>query len=106
METAALPKLETKVRLYHDVSGERGLLGFADLVIGGVFVIKGIRILMAKPREDKPGGPFISFPSRKGSGEAQDRYFDIAHPITAEAHQAVKEIILKAYQEESQKAGM
>ena len=103
-EDRDLPEVEAKVRLYHDEGERSDLLGFADLAIAGAFVIKGIRIIMSKPREDKPGGLFISFPSRKGSGAAQEKYFEIAHPITAQARQVVKEIILKAYEEESNKA--
>ena len=105
-EEKELPKLEAKVRLYHDAEGDRELLGFADLVIAGAFVIKSIRIMMGKPREERPGGPFISFPSRKGSGSAHDKYFEVAHPITAEARAAVKEVVLKAYEEEARKVAV
>jgi stage V sporulation protein G len=101
--TETLPKLEAKVRLYHDAGGHRELLGFADLTIAEAFVIRSIRVLMSKPKEGRPGGPFISFPSRKGG---QDKYFEIAHPITAEARQAAKESVLRAYEEESHNAGV
>lgn len=99
-EGNALPRLEARVRLYHDEKGETQLLGFADLAIAGAFVIKGIRIMMARPKEDRPGGPFISFPAKKGSGAASDKYFEIAHPITSEARAAVRDLVLKAYEEE------
>ena len=95
-KTVDLPKLEAKVRLYRDAQGRAELLGFADLVIAEAFVIKGIRIVAVKGEEGTPGEPFISFPSRKGTG--QDKYFDVAHPITAEAHQRAKEVVLEAYQ--------
>lgn len=95
--TQAVPKLETTVTLYRDASGGSDLLGFADVVIAGSFVIKGVRILMGKPKEDKPAGPFLSFPAKKGSGSGSEKWYDIAFPITKEAHRAVQECVLRAY---------
>jgi DNA-binding cell septation regulator SpoVG len=73
------------VRLYKNESESSNLLGVAELVIAEAFVIRGIRILMGEASGDRPAGPFIGFPARKGTGKLEDRYFDIAHPITAEA---------------------
>ena len=69
-------------------------MGFADLVIAGTFVIKGICIRAGKA---DPSSPFLSFPAKRGTGDAQDRYFDIAFPITAEAYQQAKVLILEKY---------
>lgn len=97
MEQATLPALKTSVRLYKgENSGTHELLAFADLTIGGAFVIKGIKIMMGKSTEDKPAGVFIGFPSRKGKAEGQ--YVDVAHPITSEAYHAARECVLAAYQ--------
>ncbi len=104
-EENVLPRLETRVRLYHDVTDRRELLGFAEVVIAGAFVIKGIRILMGKPGPDRPGGPFLSFPARKGTGAAAEKYFEVAHPITAQARAAVRELVLKAYEEQTRRGG-
>ena len=93
----AVPPLQTTVKLYRDAGGPSELLGFAEIVIAGSFVIKGIRIIMGKPKEDKPGGPFISFPAQKGRGAAADKWFEVAHPVTAEARKAVQECVLSAY---------
>lgn len=93
----AVPKLETTVKLYRDAAGASDLLGFAEIVIAGAFVIKGVRILMGKPKDDKPAGPFLSFPAKKGNGAAADKWFEVAHPITAEARKAVQECVLRAY---------
>lgn len=95
-----LPSLESKVRLFHDSSRpDSNLLGFADVTIGGAFVIKGVRILLGQPKDDKPSAPFISFPAKRGTGETQDKWFDVAHPITTEAYHAVRECVLRAYAE-------
>jgi stage V sporulation protein G len=93
-----LPKLESKVKLYHSDRGNAEMLGFADVVIAGSFVIKGVRILRSK----ESGVPFISFPARKGTGEQEGKFFDIAHPITAEARAAVHDAVLAAYEKASQ----
>jgi len=49
-------------------------------------VIKGIRVL----KRNEPGDdePFVVFPAEKGKGTSQDRWFDVAHPVTAEARAA------------------
>ncbi|HAZ08308.1 MAG TPA: hypothetical protein DCZ01_07275 [Elusimicrobia bacterium] len=95
METT-LPKLEGRVRMFEDVSGRATkLLAFAELVIAGAFVIKGIRVL--KKEEAGNDEPFIVFPAEKGKGAAADRWFDLAHPVTAEAHSAASDVILTRY---------
>ncbi len=99
----ALPRLEVRVRLFRADAENTELLGFADLVIGGAFVIKGLRVLMGKPREGEPGKPFVSYPSRKGFGASAGKYFEIAHPVTAEAREAAKSLILAAYEAEAAK---
>lgn len=89
--------LQAHVRLYHDGSERRTeLLAFAELVIGGAFVIKDIRVLRTR---GEGGEPFIGFPSRKGTGASADKFFEVAHPVTAEARQAAKEAVLRAWRE-------
>ncbi len=91
-----LPNLEARIQLYRNGQNQNGLLAFADLVIAGCFIIKGICIRAGKT---DPSSHFVSFPAKRGKGEAQDRYFDIAFPITAEAYQKAKDIILAKYRE-------
>lgn len=95
--TSAVPKLKATVRLYSG-EGDGSLLAFADLTIADAFVIKGIKVLKGEAHGDKPAGPFIGFPSRKGKGAKGDEYFDIAHPITSEAYHAVRDTVLRAYE--------
>lgn len=96
MSAQTLPQMQAKVKLYHHTSGNRELLGFAELVIANSFVIKSISIVKSLHGEDAQ--PFVSFPSKKGTGDRAEEYFDIAHPITAEAYQRASEQILKAYE--------
>ena len=103
------PELETKVRLFSAKGkGKADLLGFADLVIGGAFVIKGIRILQVNP--EKAAGvvsdPFVSFPSRRVDRKGEDtRYIDVAHPITSEAYHEAVDLIMSQYREVSSVEG-
>ena len=100
-----VPPLETTVKLYRDPDGSSDLLGFAEVVIAGSFVIKGVRIIMGKPKDDKPAGPFLSFPAKKGHGPAAEKWFEIAHPITAEARSAGQDCVLRAYEKAAAAAG-
>lgn len=95
-----LPKLEARVRLYQDPSDRpTKLVAFAELMIADAFVIKGIRILK---KNGEPDGitsdePFVVFPAEKGKGATADRWFDLAHPVTAEARTAAIGLILEKY---------
>lgn len=93
-----LPKLDARVRLYEDASGRATkLLAFAELVIGDAFVIKGIRVLK---REDPPDDePFVVYPAEKGKGAAADRWYDIAHPLSAEARNAASALVLERWRQ-------
>ena len=95
-----MPKLDVRVRPFMDSSGRpTKLLAFAELTIADAFVIKGIRVLKkAEPGNDEP---FVVFPAEKGKGATADRWFDLAHPITAEARTACIGLILEKYRQVS-----
>lgn len=94
-----LPKLEARVRPFEDRSDRpTKLLAFAELLIADAFVIKGIRVLKrAEPGEDDE--PFVVFPAEKGKGAAGDRWFDVAHPVTAEARAAATALVLERWRQ-------
>ena len=93
-----LPKLDVRVRPFEDASGRpTKLLAFAELIIADAFVIKGIRVL--KRDEEGNDEPFVVFPAEKGKGAAQDRWFDVAHPVTAEARAASIALVLERYRQ-------
>lgn len=100
--SGSVPGLAARVKVFRDDSGKATLLGFADLTIAEAFVIKGIRILASKEEDGGEGRPFVSFPRRKG---AQEKYFDVAHPVTAEARQRALDVILASYGEAAAQAG-
>lgn len=91
-----LPSLSVRIRPHTD-KGSRptALLAFAELLIGEAFVIKGIRVLARRDGVDR--APFVVFPAQKGDGPAADRWYDIAHPVTAEARTAATTAVLDAW---------
>ncbi len=93
-----MPRLDARVRLYDDASGRATkLLAFAELTIADAFVIKGIRVLKREdPADDEP---FVVFPAEKGKGAAVDRWYDIAHPTTAESRAAASALILERWKQ-------
>ena len=93
-----MPKLDVRVRPFVDASGRpTKLLAFAELTIADSFVIKGIRVL--KREEAGDDEPFVVFPAEKGKGAAQDRWFDVAHPVTAEARSAATALVLERWRQ-------
>lgn len=94
-----LPKLDARVRPYQDPSDRpTKLMAFAELIIADAFVIKGIRVLKKAEGESEP---FVVFPAEKGKGAVADRWFDLAHPVTAEARTAAVELIMAKYRQVS-----
>ncbi len=92
-----LPKLDARVRPYQDPSDRpTKLMAFAELIIADAFVIKGIRVLKKSEGEAEP---FVVFPAEKGKGATADRWFDLAHPVTAEARTAAIELIMAKYRQ-------
>jgi stage V sporulation protein G len=66
------------------------LKAVASITIDDCFVVHDIKVI------EGTEGYFIAMPSRKtNDGE----YKDIAHPINTETREALKEVILKAFEE-------
>ena len=100
-DTQAQPaslNLEARVKLCSQplAYGSAQLMAFAELVIGGAFVIRDIRILrVAKDGEDSV---FVAFPSRRWNGDGDEKkYYDVAFPITSQAYQEATGTLLKEY---------
>ena len=95
-----MPKLEARVRPYQDQTDRATkLMAFAELMIADAFIIKGIRVL--KKSEAGNDEPFVVFPAERGKGPLSDRWFDVAHPITAEARGVAVGLILERYRQVS-----
>jgi len=93
-----MPKLEARVRPFAGASGKTTrLVAFAELVIADAFVIRGLRVLQSLERGDEE--PFVVFPAERGKGESADRWFDVAHPVTAEARAAATAVVLERWRQ-------
>jgi DNA-binding cell septation regulator SpoVG len=106
-ESHEMPGLEPRVKVCRQplAYGSAQLLGFAELVIGGSFVIRDIRIL--KVAKEGTESVFVAFPSRRwnGSGDGEERkYYDVAFPITSQSYREATGAILKAFEEAAAKA--
>ncbi|HEX6989216.1 MAG TPA: septation regulator SpoVG [Bacillota bacterium] len=77
----------TDVRLRR-ITGDERVRAVASITIDDAFAVHDLRVVEG----DK--GLFVSMPSRRRlSGD----YYDVAHPVTAEARQQVQQAVLEAY---------
>jgi stage V sporulation protein G len=73
--------------------GDGSLKAFCDLVIGDLFVIKGLRVVNGRK------GLFVSMPRHQGK---DTKWYDMVEPLTKEVKQEVDQIVLEAYQQAAQ----
>lgn len=77
----------TDVRI-RKIEDESKMKAIASITFDGEFVVHDIKII------DGQNGLFIAMPSRKvGDGE----FKDIAHPLSSETRNRIKDAILEAY---------
>jgi len=75
-----------KVRL---VQKDSAVKAFCDVLIAGVFVVKGLRVISGSK------GLFVGFPREKGK---DDKYYDTFYPITNEARLELVNAVIAAYE--------
>lgn len=80
----------TDVRL-RKIASEGRMRAVASVTFDDQFVVHDIRVIEGQ------NGLFVAMPSRR---TPEGEYRDIAHPITAEAREAIQNAVLKAYNEE------
>ncbi|HEY8393732.1 MAG TPA: SpoVG family protein [Thermaerobacter sp.] len=80
---------EVRVR---PIKGAGRMRAFASVVFDGSFVVHELKVV-----EGSEGRMFVAFPSKRA---ASGEYFDIAHPITAEAREHIQRVVLAAYHEQ------
>jgi stage V sporulation protein G len=80
-------KITAEIKKLFDDGGK--VKAAAALVIGGVFVVRGIRLI------DGSKGMFVSMPSQKS---ADGEYFDICFPINGETRQQIFDTVMAAYE--------
>ena len=69
--------------------GEGSLKAYVDLVIGDLFLIKGLRVVEGK------NGLFVSMPRQQGK---DNKWYDTVVALTKEAKEGVGRVVLEAYQ--------
>lgn len=75
--------------------GDSNVKALATVTIDNQFAIHGLKVVEGKK------GDFIAYPSQK---KADGSYADVAHPVTAEARQAVNDAVIAAYDKAREKA--
>lgn len=85
---------EIEVKRINPLDGEGALRAFCDVVVGGSFLVKGIRVVEGKK------GVFVSMPQEMGK---DGNWYDTVIPLTKEARQQISETVLAAYQDPSKK---
>lgn len=77
-------------RLYRFDNGGQ-LKAFADIVVGGLFTVKGFKVVDGKK------GLFVSLPSEIGK---DGKWYETFRPMTNEAKAELNKVILEAYNQE------
>ena len=71
--------------------GEGSLKAYCDLMVGNVFLIKGLRVVEGK------NGLFVSMPRQQSKG---GKWFDSVQTLTKDIKMDVERLVLAAYTEE------
>ena len=80
----------TDVRVRIVKKDDSKLKAVASITIDDSFVVHDIKII------EGAEGYFVAMPSRKTS---EGEYKDVAHPIKTETREAIRDIVLKAFEE-------
>ena len=86
-----IPKLTAKIdqMLQYENSKVKAI---ASVSIGNVFAVHGIKVI------EGPHGLFLRMPQSVYEKNGTKQYQDLFHPVTAEARQAMDDMVLSAYQ--------
>jgi stage V sporulation protein G len=81
----------TSVKIYPFVTRDTGgrTVAYAEIVIAGVLLIRGIRILESEKR-----GLFIGFPSQR---VRRDTFVDLVEPLGRAARREIREAVIGEY---------
>ncbi|MFO7245664.1 MAG: septation regulator SpoVG [Thermaerobacter sp.] len=86
----------TDVRLRR-ITGDERVRAVASITIDDAFAVHDLRVVQG----DK--GLFVAMPSRR---RASGEYYDVAHPVTAEARQLIQQAVLAAYTREAREVAV
>lgn len=83
--------ISIEVERLHRFDNGSQLKAFADIVIGGQFTVKGLRVVEGKR------GLFVSMPSEIGK---DGKWYDTFKPLNKEAIDELNRVVLEAYKVE------
>jgi len=83
----------TEIRI--SLRDDNKLKAFASITLDNAFVIRGLQVI------EGAKGTFVAMPSRK---RPDGTYQDVAHPINNQTRDWMEEQIVKAYEQEVEKA--
>ena len=83
----------TEVKIFK-ANRKEPVLAYANVVLAGKFIIRGITLL-----ETKKNGRFVSMPSRRIRNEEKKTFRNYCHPLTAEFRDELTKTIFEAYDE-------
>lgn len=87
------PKISAKIDRLYD-NPDNVIKASASVTVAGAVSIHGLRVM------DSSKGLFVGMPTRSYEDKnGKTKYVDMAHPITAEAREAISDSVLKAYEE-------
>lgn len=78
---------------FHSVNANKGLIGFAELVINEVFVVKSVAVY-----SKKTGGIRLLYPDKRG--------FTVCHPTDKATSKEIEEVVYKAINDVQNKRGV
>lgn len=78
----------TEVRVRKVGDGEGRVRARCSVVLDGQFVVHGVKLIEGE------NGLFVSMPARRTS---QGRYVEVAHPLTAEMREKIREAVERSY---------
>lgn len=75
------------------------IIGYANVIIGNGFIIRGITILDTKTK-----GRFLRMPTRRlRNNDNKSYYRDLCHPLNQEVRDELTKKVLEAYDEQTEK---
>lgn len=87
----ATDTLEIQVQRVHRFETDRPLKAFADIVVNGALLIKGVMVMDGKK------GLFVSMPREQGKDA---KWYDTIRCLTREVREQITETVLTAYKED------
>ena len=82
--------LDIEIANIYRLEGSGPLKAFCDIIVSGIVLIKGIRIVEGRK------GLFVRMPAKTGK---DGKWYDSIRPMSKEIREALNEIVIKAFTE-------